>query len=110
MCSRPDTGPGARRALGAGPGERRLASGRGGAAPKGRRTVNSLEDRLLDPSQIFRQVALDRLASPERLDTLLGFPFPRLWLILLGGGALAIALALWWLIGSGGSVRALVVG
>jgi hypothetical protein len=64
----------------------------------------------LDPSQIFRQVALDRLVSPERLDTLLGFPFPRLWLMLLGVGALAVALALWWLVGSGGSLRALVVG
>ena len=64
----------------------------------------------LDPSQIFRQVALDRLASPERLDTLLGFPFPRLWLLLLGGGTLLVALALWWLVGSGGSLRTLVVG
>jgi len=54
---------------------------------------------LLNGSEIFRKVALDRLASPERLDTLLGFAFPRLWLVVAAGGALALALALWWLAG-----------
>lgn len=41
-------------------------------------------------NQIFRKAALDRLASPERLDERLGLPaYPRLL-----AGALAVLLAL----------------
>src|SRR5690349_16730829 len=56
---------------------------------------------------LFRQEALDRLSSPERLDDLIEVTTPRLWLALLGAGALLI-LAIGW--GLAGSVPTLVHG
>jgi hypothetical protein len=65
-----------------------------------------MEAWSLDPSQIFRQAALDHLGSPERLDALLGLPNPRLWMLLGGAAMLALALVLWWLLLNGWSFRA----
>ena len=48
--------------------------------------------------RVFRQAALDRLASPEQLDTLFGLPPPRPVLVVLAGAALALAAGLWWLL------------
>jgi hypothetical protein len=48
--------------------------------------------------RLFRQAALDRLASPEQLDTLLGLPSLRPGLVALAGAALALAAGLWWLL------------
>jgi hypothetical protein len=49
---------------------------------------------------IFRQTALDRLASPERLDELIEVTTPRLWLVLLGAGTLLLMAVGWGLYGS----------
>ncbi len=49
---------------------------------------------------IFRQVALERLASPERLDELMRVSTPRGWLALLALGALLITAAVWGVYGS----------
>ncbi len=56
---------------------------------------------------IFRQRALDRLASPERLDELVEVLTPRLWLALLGACTL-LGMAVGW--GLYGSVPTLVHG
>jgi hypothetical protein len=45
--------------------------------------------------RLFRKVALDRLASPEQLDTLLQITPPRAWLSLLSLGLILGGLALW---------------
>lgn len=50
--------------------------------------------------RIFRQAALDRLASPERLDELIEVTTPRLWLALLGACTLLAVAAGWGLYGS----------
>jgi hypothetical protein len=49
---------------------------------------------------IFRQAALDRLASPERLDELIEVTTPRLWLALLGACTLLVMAVAWGLYGS----------
>src|SRR3954467_10397174 len=49
--------------------------------------------------EIFRQAALDRLASPERLDELIEGTKPRLWLALLGAGLLLVMATGWGLYG-----------
>jgi pyruvate/2-oxoglutarate dehydrogenase complex dihydrolipoamide acyltransferase (E2) component len=49
---------------------------------------------------IFRERALERLASPERLDELIEVTSPRLWLALLGVGTLLIMAVGWGLYGS----------
>jgi hypothetical protein len=56
---------------------------------------------------IFRQAALDRLSSLERLDELIEVTSPRLWLALLGAGLL-LAMAVGW--GLYGRVPTLVRG
>lgn len=56
---------------------------------------------------IFREVALERLSSPERLDELIEVTTPRLWLALLGA-LILIVMALDW--GLYGSVPTLVHG
>jgi multidrug efflux pump subunit AcrA (membrane-fusion protein) len=56
---------------------------------------------------LFRQAALDRLSSPERLDDLIEVTTPRLWLVLLGAGVLLLAAVGW---GLGGSVPTIVRG
>jgi hypothetical protein len=50
--------------------------------------------------KIFRQVTLDRLSSPERLDDLIEVTTPRLWLALLGVGLMLAVAAGWGLYGS----------
>jgi len=48
---------------------------------------------------IFRKAALDRLASPERLDERLGLPaYPRALLAALGALLLAVAAFAIWLL------------
>lgn len=47
---------------------------------------------------IFRQSALDRLASPEQLDALLGVTPRKPWLVAAAGAAVAATAALWWLV------------
>jgi len=49
---------------------------------------------------IFREVALERLASPERLDELIEVTSPRLWLALIGACMLLMMAAAWSLYGS----------
>src|SRR5262245_38035136 len=48
----------------------------------------------------FREVALERLSTPERLDDLIEVTTPRLWLALCGAGALLLAAIGWGLYGS----------
>ncbi len=48
--------------------------------------------------RIFRQSALDRLASPEQLDVLQGVTARKLWLVLTAVVAPAVAAALWWFV------------
>jgi hypothetical protein len=51
-----------------------------------------------DETSIFRKAALDRLASPERLDERLGLPaYPRALLAFLGALLLAVAAFATWL-------------
>ena len=57
--------------------------------------------------KIFRQVALERLSSPERLDELMEVATPRGWLALLGLCAVIGAAIAW---GIYGSVPTLVRG
>ena len=49
---------------------------------------------------IFRQSALERLASPERLDEMIRITSPRSWLALAGLLAVVAALVLWAVFGS----------
>lgn len=49
---------------------------------------------------VFRKVALDRLSSPEQLDTLLTVTQPRAWLALVGIGCLLLAVMVWSFSGS----------
>ena len=49
---------------------------------------------------VFRKVALDRLSSPEQLDTLLQVSSPRSWLALLAVLALVAAAIAWSVVGS----------
>src|SRR4051812_12712262 len=49
---------------------------------------------------LFRQSALNRLASPDRLDELLVVSPPRSWLALAGLWAVLFALAAWGIWGS----------
>jgi Biotin-lipoyl like len=49
---------------------------------------------------IFRKVALDRLASPEQLDLLMQVTTPRGWIALAGLGLLLLAALAWGIFGS----------
>src|SRR4051794_23785529 len=49
---------------------------------------------------LFRQAALERLASPERLDELMGVTSPKSWLSLLGLGGVLVAALFWAVFGS----------
>jgi hypothetical protein len=54
---------------------------------------------MADESSIFRKAALDRLASPERLDERLGLPiYPTAFLLVLGALLAAVALFAIWLL------------
>jgi HlyD family secretion protein len=50
--------------------------------------------------QIFRKVALDRLASPEELDVLMQVTKPRTWLALVALMLLVITVVVWGFLGS----------
>jgi HlyD family secretion protein len=50
--------------------------------------------------QIFRKVALERLASPEQLDTLMEVTKPRSWVGLAGLGFLLLVTVVWGVAGS----------
>ncbi|MBI2893080.1 MAG: NHLP bacteriocin system secretion protein [Deltaproteobacteria bacterium] len=49
----------------------------------------------MKPSKIFRREALDRLATPEQLHTLMQVTNPRSWLALLGCALVLAAAGLW---------------
>lgn len=49
---------------------------------------------------IFRQVALDRMASPDRLDALMQVTSPRSWMALAGVAVLIVATLVWGFVGS----------
>lgn len=49
---------------------------------------------------IFRRASLERLSSPERLDTLLEVTTPRAWFALAGLGAVVMAAVVWSLFGA----------
>ncbi|MEA2570269.1 MAG: hypothetical protein QOI24_2270 [Acidobacteriota bacterium] len=49
---------------------------------------------------IFRRASLERLSSPERLDTLLEVTTPRIWFALAGLGAVVVAAIAWGVFGA----------
>ena len=53
----------------------------------------------MEPSSLFRKVALERMSSPEQLDQLLRVTTPRAWLALIGLVALVAVTALWGVLG-----------
>lgn len=53
-----------------------------------------------DKQRIFREVALERLASPEQLDLLLKVTSPMSWLALVGLGSLVIMAVIWSVVGT----------
>ena len=54
----------------------------------------------MEKPEIFRKVALDRLASPEQLDQLMQVTTPRGWLALATAGGLLVAALVWSVVGS----------
>ncbi len=50
--------------------------------------------------ELFREVSLERLSSPEQLDTMIKVTSPRGWLILLAIGCILMASVYWSLFGS----------
>jgi HlyD family secretion protein len=54
----------------------------------------------LDPKKLFRKAALERLASPERLDEMMQVTSPTAWLALLGVGAILAIVIVWSVLGS----------
>ena len=57
--------------------------------------------------QIFRKSALDRLSSPEELDSLMKVTSPRAWLALIAFGGLILTAAIW---GIWGTISTRVTG
>lgn len=53
----------------------------------------------MDQKEIFRKSALDRMASPEQLDTLMHITSPRGWIALLSIGFLLLMVVLWSIFG-----------
>ena len=53
----------------------------------------------MEPSSLFRKVALERMSSPEQLDQLLRVTTPRAWLALIGLVALVGVTVLWGVLG-----------
>jgi HlyD family secretion protein len=51
-------------------------------------------------TQIFRKVALDRLASPEELDILMQVTKPRTWLVMVALMILVVTTVVWGFVGS----------
>src|SRR5689334_8616859 len=57
--------------------------------------------------RLFRQIALERLSSPDQLDRLMRVTDPKTWLALAALAALTLAVVLWSIFGSvATSVRA----
>ena len=54
----------------------------------------------MDPNALFRKAALDKLASPERLDVLVRVTSPTGWLALLTLGAVIVGVVIWGIVGS----------
>lgn len=61
----------------------------------------------MEGSKVFRQAALDRLASPEQLDKLMRVTDAKGWLALLGGALILAAAVVW---GISGSMQSKVSG
>jgi HlyD family secretion protein len=55
---------------------------------------------VLPKKQIFRKVALERLASPEQLDLVMQVTSPRSWIALAAVGLLLVTLVIWGIFGS----------
>jgi multidrug resistance efflux pump len=55
---------------------------------------------MLEKKPVFRQVALERLSSPEQLDQLMQVTTPKGWLALLAVGGLLLAALVWSIFGS----------
>ena len=53
----------------------------------------------MQSNSIFRQVALERLSSPEQLDQIVQVTNPKSWLALLAIGALLVTAVTWGIIG-----------
>lgn len=54
----------------------------------------------MEPNKVFRQAALDRLASPEQLHTLMRVTDAKGWLALVGGALILCAAVTWGIFGS----------
>lgn len=54
----------------------------------------------MKPDDLFRKASLERLSSPERLDTLLQVTTPRAWFALAGFVAVIVALTVWGVFGA----------
>jgi len=53
----------------------------------------------MDPSKLFRKAALEKLASPERLDEMMQIIAPTGWLALIAVGCGLVALTVWSVVG-----------
>ena len=53
----------------------------------------------MQSNSIFRQVALERLSSPEQLDQIVQVTSPKSWLALLAIGALLVTAVIWSIVG-----------
>ncbi len=54
----------------------------------------------MDAQRLFRKAALEKLASPERLDVMMQVTSPAAWLALAALGAILLVLIIWSVIGS----------
>lgn len=54
----------------------------------------------MDPNKLFRQKALEKLQSPDRLDELMTVTAPSMWIVLAVAGLLCGALLLWAALGT----------
>src|SRR5262245_52561672 len=54
----------------------------------------------MQPASLYRKAALEKLASPERLDVLMQVTSPRGWLALYTMGGVLFALLVWSIFGS----------
>ena len=53
----------------------------------------------MDPSKLFRKAALEKLASPERLDEMMQIIAPTGWLAVIAVGCSLVALTVWSVVG-----------
>jgi HlyD family secretion protein len=54
----------------------------------------------LDPKKLFRKAALERLSSPEQLDTMMKVTSPTAWLALIALAVILVVVLLWSVLGS----------